>query len=136
MKKFLFTFASLLMLLNPSWAATEYKAVFELTSEDEKTWEGILKNVSNTKEALKDVQIEVVAHSSGINFMTEKNKNLQKKMKDLAEKNVTFYACQNTLEGKNISKKELLPFVQITDSGVGEVIRKQAEGWSYVKIGK
>jgi intracellular sulfur oxidation DsrE/DsrF family protein len=36
---------------------------------------------------------------------------------------------------KNVSRGELLPFATTVDSGVAEVVRKQEQGWSYVKSG-
>jgi uncharacterized protein len=136
MKKAFFICISSLLFLNLSFAQSKYKAVFELTSEDQKTWKGILGNIKNTKDALKDVEIALVAHSAGISFLTKKNEELQKKIKELADNEVKFYACQNTMEKKGIVHKDLLTFAEITDSGVAEIIRKQNEGWSYVKVGK
>lgn len=34
-----------------------------------------------------------------------------------------------------VTKEELLPFAVTVDSGVAEVVRKQEEGWSYIKGG-
>ena len=36
---------------------------------------------------------------------------------------------------KNVTEKDLMPFVTTVDSGVAEVVRKQEEGWSYIKGG-
>jgi uncharacterized protein len=118
------------------FAKSKYQAVFELTSDEHKTWDGILGNVKNAREALKEVDIAVVAHSKGIGIMTKKNKKFQDQMKELSQKGVAFLACKNTMEGKNIPPNELLPFVSMVDSGVAEVIRKQQDGWAYVKVGK
>jgi len=36
---------------------------------------------------------------------------------------------------ENVSRAVLLPFVTTVDSGVAEVVRKQEQGWSYIKSG-
>ena len=56
-------------------------------------------------------------------------------MRKQSEAGVRFAACQNTMRRRNISKEDLLPFVGTVDSGVAEVVRKQEEGWAYLKGG-
>ena len=46
-----------------------------------------------------------------------------------------FAACENTMRKKKVTKEPLLPFVTTVDSGVAEVVRKQEEGWAYIKGG-
>ena len=133
--KILFIFLSIFLSFT-SFAKSKYQAVFELTSDEHETWDGILGNVKNAREALKDVEIAVVAHAKGIGIMTKKNKKFQDQMKELSQRGVSFLACKNTMESKNIDAKELLSFVSMVDSGVAEVIRKQKDDWAYVKVGK
>jgi intracellular sulfur oxidation DsrE/DsrF family protein len=42
---------------------------------------------------------------------------------------------ENTMRKKNVCRADLLPFVTTVDSGVAEVVRKQEQGWSYIKSG-
>jgi intracellular sulfur oxidation DsrE/DsrF family protein len=39
------------------------------------------------------------------------------------------------MKRKQLTKDDLLPFAITVDSGVAEVVRKQAAGWSYIKSG-
>ena len=48
---------------------------------------------------------------------------------------VAFVGCENTMTRKNMTKDQLVPFALTVDSGVAEVIRKQEQGWSYIKSG-
>ena len=46
---------------------------------------------------------------------------------------VVFAACSNTLRGFHIDVKQLIPGVLVVDSGVAEVVRRQEQGWAYLK---
>jgi intracellular sulfur oxidation DsrE/DsrF family protein len=57
----------------------------------------------------------------------------------LADKGVQFKACRNTLkklcsEGTVCISEETLPdFVEVVPAGISEIVRKQREGYAYVK---
>lgn len=57
--------------------------------------------------------------------------NLYQRM--LSEDGVVFAACENTMQKMNVTKEQLLPFVVTVDSGVAQVVRRQEQGWSYIK---
>lgn len=42
---------------------------------------------------------------------------------------------KNTMKRKNIQKSQLLPNVGTVPAGLAELVRKQSQGWSYLKIG-
>jgi intracellular sulfur oxidation DsrE/DsrF family protein len=42
-------------------------------------------------------------------------------------------ACNNSLINRKIDKSALLPFVTVVPSGVAELVKKQAEGWQYLR---
>lgn len=133
--KTLFLIVLAVLLSGAAWPRESHRAVFELTSGKEEVWDGILGNVKNTLEALGEVEIEVVAHSDGIGIVTQENEKFRKRMKDLSSAGVRFRACENTMAKKKIKSSSLHDFVTPVDSGVAEVIRKQKDGWSYVKVG-
>jgi len=113
-----------------------HRIVFEVTMEGPEQWTAVLNNVENLRTALgAAAEIEVVAHSKGLGMLVAKDNALADRMKNLADGGVAFVACENTMKKKNVTKDELVPFAKTTDSGVAEVIRKQEDGWSYIKSG-
>jgi uncharacterized protein len=60
-------------------------------------------------------------------------------MSDLSKKGVRFRACRNSLnkmktEGRiSITESELPDFIEIVPAGITEVIRRQHEGYAYLK---
>ena len=56
-------------------------------------------------------------------------------LRKLADGGVASVACETTMRKEKITKDQLLPFVTTVDSGVAEVVRKQEQGWSYIRSG-
>lgn len=118
-----------------SSAPRAHRVVFELSSGEAPVFESLLNNVENVKKAFapESIAIVVVAHGKGLDLLTTKDPVLAERMRGNAD--VTFAACANTMKRKGVEKHDLLPFAVVVDSGVAEVVRKQEEGYSYVKAG-
>ena len=121
----------------PAAADPKHRIVFEVTGDGEELWTAVLNNVENVRMAFgpENTEIEVVAHGKGLGLVMGSNKGQQERMKTLSDSGVVFAACQNTMTRKNITKDQLLPFALVVDAGVAEVVRKQEQGWSYIKSG-
>ena len=113
-----------------------HRVVFEVTGEGAELWTSVLNNVENVRTSLGDATaVEVVVHGKALGLLVPKDKPVADKAKTLADGGVVFRACEDTMKKKNVTKAQLLPFAQTTDSGVAEVVRKQSAGWSYIKSG-
>ena len=114
----------------------KYKTIFALNDDDAKKRNIAVKNMTNLMKDLgtENVEIELIAYADGITGFYFKGSDLEEKLTELHNQGVTLAVCSNTLKDKNISAEQLLPFIQIVSSAVGELTRKQAEGWSYIKI--
>ncbi len=118
-----------------------HKVVFEVTADGAEKWLGALRNVENAQKSLggETVKFEVVTHGKGLGMLLAKNADenaeLKEKLAKLHADGVVFAACENTMRRDNVEKKDLVDQATTVDSGVGEVIRKQGEGYSYIKIG-
>ncbi len=124
-----------------STAAKAHKVVFEVTSDGADKWLGALRNVENAQKSLgaDSVKLVVVTHSKGLGLLLAKknaeNPEMKEKLAKLHADGVVFAACENTMRREKVEKKDLVEQAITVDSGVGEVIRKQGEGYSYIKIG-
>jgi intracellular sulfur oxidation DsrE/DsrF family protein len=114
----------------------QHRVVFEIVSGDKEHWSALLNNVENLKKAFGPgkVQTKVVAHGNALSMLT-KDSPVKERVEKIAATGVVFAACENTMRRKNVTKEQLLPSATTTDSGVAEVVRKQAEGWAYLKSG-
>ena len=113
----------------------EIKVIFHVDELDK--WKLSLKNVSNLLHAV-DVEkcnIEVLANSEAVKFYIA-NVDLNSEitgMKELNSKGVKFVACNNALNSYSIKKEDLIECVDIVPVGVLELIKKQTEGYAYIK---
>lgn len=115
-----------------------YRVVFQVTADDPEQWAGLLGNIENLRRALGDdvEAVEVVVHGGGIGLVLRSDTALAGRMETLAKSGVRFVACENTMRSRNFTKADLLPFVGTVDSGVAEVVRRQKQGWQYIRIGQ
>ena len=114
----------------------QHKVVFHLTSNDTLAWKGMMNNIKNLKAGWGDsVQIEVVTNGMGIQLLMKEKTTQQQKITAFKSKGVVFYACENTMREKNVAKDAMIPETEFVPMGVGEIIKKEEKGWSYIKAG-
>lgn len=113
----------------------QYHAIYQLDKNDIKVIQKAIRNINN---ALNDprlkgkLQIELIAFSGGTDAFL-KGSAFENDLKALIGRGVIVAQCGNTLEERKIPKEQLYDFVAIVPSGNGELIIRQAEGWSVVK---
>ncbi|MCP9768579.1 hypothetical protein EGI22_11700 [Lacihabitans sp. LS3-19] len=115
---------------------SKHKVVFQFVSPDSLSQLSLISNLKNIREGWPKAQVEVVFHGGSIAMaMTEKT-YFAKELKDFVEnKNIKMVVCENTMRKKKVTKDQLLPFMQTVPMGIGEIIMKQEQGWSYIKAG-
>lgn len=47
---------------------------------------------------------------------------------------VEVFACANSLESHGVDDDDLVPGVHVVSSGVGELTRRQADGYAYIRV--
>lgn len=118
-------------------AAAEEKVVYHINDSDNAL--AAMRNVQNHINASPDAKVVVVTHGKGVDFLingaADKNGNPYEPMvQGLKAKGVDFRVCNNTLVGRKIDPKTVLPEASIVPSGVAEIGRMQAkEGYVYLK---
>lgn len=112
-----------------------YHAIYQLDNGDPKIIGKAIRNINNSLNdpRLKGkIQIELVAFAGGTDAYL-KGSQYEADLKALVEKGVIVAQCNNTLHERNISRDQIYDFIGIVPSGNGELILRQAEGWSVVK---
>ena len=111
----------------------EHKVVIHLTSNDTLVHKAIVRQMNNLLTAAPNAKIEIVCHSSGIEFLMAAKTKQAKGIAELKAKGVIFAACENTMRERKIEKSEILSEAIYVPAGILEVIMKQEEGYSYIK---
>jgi len=120
----------------PSHPAGKHRVVFHVNVDQDERWQEVLTNVENVQKAFgpENVEIEVVTHGAGIGLVQARNVALRDRVEKIAKTGPVFAACSNTLRKNELKAADLDPSVKVVDSGLAEVIRRQEEGWTYIKL--
>ena len=84
-------------------------------------------------------RIEVVINGEGLGLVRTDATVHAERVRELQQKydNLTFAACQNTMDRlkreQNVTAR-LLPGVIVIDSGVAQIMRRQQQGWAYIRV--
>ncbi len=127
------------------------KVVYHINYDDPKTQAGALRNIQNHINAVgaENLDLKVVMHGKGLTLlltpdavantklkMGNATDDIQAKISGLKDQGVGFQVCSNTLKGKKIDHEADLYDVDAADivpSGVAELARLQAMGYTYIK---
>lgn len=108
-----------------------FKVVFHI--DEIHKWDRVISNVNNLLKEVdpQNAEIIVIANAGAVKgyLMPENHQAL----KALAEQNVVFNICQNSMNGLEIDAHALPVFVVMVSAAVFELACKQHEGFAYIK---
>lgn len=114
----------------------QHRVVVQLASADTMVHKSLINQLGNLKEAWGDTVVaEVVVHGPALDFLMPSRTTQLNGIERLSMSGITFVACEFTMKQKKVSKSEILPAAGFTPFGLVEIIRKQEDGWSYIKAG-
>lgn len=143
MKQYVILFLSAMLLSWPSWAQRKQKValpahriVMQLTSADAMVHKSLVKQLNNLKNGWADsVQIEVVCHGPGLDFLVTERTKYKDEIYQLKQRGIVFIACENSMKEREVPKEAILPDMHFVVMGIGEIVVKQEQGWTYIKAG-
>jgi uncharacterized protein len=111
-----------------------YRVVIQVTDNDPARWNMVLNNTRNAQEDLgaANVEIEIVAYGPGIH-MLKSDSAVGSRIDEALKIGVKVVACQNTMRGMKLTPQDMLPTVGYVPAGVTEIMKKQSEGWLYLR---
>jgi len=112
---------------------SKYSAIFHLHDEERVTT--AISNIINLIKDLgeEDLDIELLMNGTGVKIMLKEGEYVNK-VDYLSNKGVVFCVCSNSLKALDIKENDVIEGTKIVPSGVGELVKKQNEGWNYIKI--
>jgi len=137
--RLLAAFAALVLALcaaPAAWAqaAPKAKVVFQVSDADPAKWNLTLNNVKNVQADLgaANVEIEVVAYGPGIGILKAESV-AGNRVRDAIGSGVAVMACENTMQNQKLAKDDMLPGIGYVPAGVVELIKRQQQGWAYIR---
>ncbi len=115
-------------------AALKNRIVIQINEDDAKKWIAVLANIRNIQAELgaKNVSIAVVAISYGLGMLTAESLAAND-VQDALVTGVEFIACGNSMQAQKVAKEDLVDGVTIAKAGYVEIMKRQQQGWSYLR---
>ncbi len=123
--------------------ADEIKLMLHVTTDNQSKLQTVLDETENFLSQYenmgKKVKLDILTNGKGLKLLQAKHTPFGERIKVLQQRyqNLTFMACQNAIKRvqRQTGKKVImLPETVTVPSALGEVMKKQQEGWSYIKI--
>ena len=110
------------------------RVVMQVSDNDPGKWNLALNNAKNLQADLGagNVEIEIVAYGPGIG-MLKADSIVGNRIGDALGQGVKVSACENTMHGQKLVKADMLDGIGYVPAGVVEIMRKQQEGWAYLR---
>ncbi|MGE0356916.1 MAG: hypothetical protein AB7P08_08380 [Burkholderiales bacterium] len=110
------------------------RVVLQVSDNDPAKWNLALNNARNVQVDLgqDNVDVEIVAYGPGLP-MLKAGSAVAQRLDSAAKQGIGLMACENTMKNTKVSRSEIAPGVQFVDAGVVHLMKRQREGWSYVR---
>ncbi len=114
--------------------AGKNKVVFQMSDNDPARWNLALNNMRNVQVDLGDdeVELELVAYGPGIG-MLKGDSPVAKGVAEALKGGARVVACENTMKSQKLGYADMLPNIGYAPSGVVELMRKQQQGYAYIR---
>ena len=122
------------LFLAAGFAQEKQKVVFQVSDNDPAKWNLALNNARNVQADLgKDkVQIEIVAYGPGLNMLRAESK-VAARLAEALDNDVALLACENTMTNTKVTKADMYGGVSFVLAGVTHIMKRQREGWAYIR---
>jgi uncharacterized protein len=110
------------------------RVVMQVSDADTGKWNLALNNARNLQSDLgaKNIEIEIVAYGPGIG-MLKLDSVVGNRVGEALAAGVRIIACENTMRGQKLARSDMLDGIGYVDAGVVEIIRRQQQGWAYLR---
>jgi intracellular sulfur oxidation DsrE/DsrF family protein len=110
------------------------RVVVQINEDDSKKWHAVLANIHNIQAELGagNVRIAVVVIGPGLGMLMA-DALTANGVQDAMAAGVEFVACGNSMKALKIDKADLIEGVGVTVAGYVELIRRQRQGWAYLR---
>jgi hypothetical protein len=110
------------------------RVVIQVSDGDASKWNLALNNARNLQSDLgeRNVEIEIVAYGPGIG-MLKLESPVANRIGEAKDAGVKVMACENTMKAQKLVRADMLTGLGYVGAGVVEIMRRQQEGWAYLR---
>lgn len=110
--------------------------VFHFAERGDESQKHALSNVANLldDDSTPTDAVVLVANSGGIKLLDDEASAAPDRIASLIDRGVSFRACENSMAAFGMTDDDLLPNVETVPAGVGELTKRQADGYGYIRV--
>jgi hypothetical protein len=132
----------ILLVAAPALAEGPHRLALQITDNDADKMNTVLNVAANVSKYYSDkgeeVEIQVVAFNAGLHMLREDTSPVKPRLTSFAKSmtNVSFKACQNTIDGMSKREGKAIPIVgeaERVPSGAVTLIELSEKGWTIVR---
>jgi len=113
----------------------QYQVIFHLDEEPIEKVTFVLNNILNLLADLgsQNVDVELLVNGPAVKAFKAGESPISEHLSKVQDQSVAIALCNNALNLFDLKPEGMLHGVIVVPSGVGELVRKQAEGWAYIR---
>lgn len=137
-KSFVFILLLAVFLLTGKQASAQtptYRLVVDMVSADTSDHGAILRQIRNLWRELPGAKVQIVMHGKALTMVQKGETMMEDKIAALQKEGVVFSVCRNTMKRLKLTEKDFIPAATFVPAAIAELVKKQQEGWSYIKAG-
>jgi len=114
-------------------SSAKERVIIQVSTPEQRIWNQALNYVENLQELYgKDkVEIEIVALGWGIGLL-KFDSPLATRVAESLQRGAALQACEVTMGRQKLTRQDMLPDIGYVKAGLGQIIKRQKEGWSYI----
>ncbi len=118
----------------PVQAADKEKLVIQVSDNDSAKWNLALNNAKNIQKDVgkANVELEIVAFGPGIGMLKAESE-VGNRVAEAVESGIKVVACENSMRNQKLTRDDMLTSVGYVPAGVVEIMRKQQQGYAYLR---
>lgn len=115
-------------------AAGKEHVVVQVSTPDPKMWNQAMNYIENLRDVYgaDKVEVEIVALGHGLGILKLDSTQGPRVAEAIKLKDVHISACMVTMRRQKLTKEDILPGVGFVEAGLGQIIKRQREGWAYI----
>jgi hypothetical protein len=111
------------------------RLLIHVSENEPARWNMALGNAKNAQDEMggpDKIDIEIVSNGPSV-LMLKGDSPIAGRIAAATKAGVKVMVCENSMKGFKLAKSEMLPGVNYVPAGIIELMKKQQEGWAYVR---
>ena len=111
------------------------RLLIHVSENDPARWNMALGNARNAQDEMggpDKIDIEIVSNGPSV-MMLKTDSPIAGRVAEATRSGVKVMVCENSMKGFKLEKSTMLPSVNYVPAGIIELMKKQQDGWAYVR---